>query len=263
MDKKQELYDNIGREYARYMQEVTRYDKAQILEKAKEISDMQRIYEYLMRDKPISDESEMAYYLKLENPLHIICKSYQEDKPPIYDTLNHTLWNIWDKDIGELLEPVNPYVKELIDELDMEVMENQYTPQIDIYKMKEFLEDLSTQPRSINEYSARILLQFKLPIEVISDFYKNEFESFKESVRNMMERIRSYDILTQPYELNHERLLPETKQKHEAIHRLQDIVPKFNFQTTASWLEFFHDLYDMEEEMTEDDPYSQFVLSTV
>lgn len=260
MDKKQELYENIEREFAQYKQQILMYSEEEILKRAEEISDMQNIYEYLMRDKSF-DETEVAYYLKLENPLHVIYKSYQEDKPSIYNTLNQTLWNIRDKDIGELLDPVSPYIKELIEELDMEVMENEYTPEIDICKMKRFLEDLSTQPRSMNEYSARILLQFKRPIEVISDFYKNEFEPFKESIRQMMERIRSYDILTQPYELNHERILPETKQKHEAIHRLLDIVPKFNFQTTANWLEFFYDLYDIEEAVTDDDPYSQFVLS--
>lgn len=56
------------------------------------------------------------------------------------------------------------------------------------------------------------------------------------------------DIFTQPYELNMDKILPESVQKHEAISEIIEVLPKYDFVTTMKWLNFFFDAYCIREE---------------
>ena len=74
----------------------------------------------------------------------------------------------------------------------------------------------------------------------------------------MLHSLNSVDLLTYKYRLNNEKILPETKHRHNAIIKLMDIVPDFQFQTAMSWLDLNRTI---NESMLdgEDNPYQEFL----
>lgn len=99
MTDKELFYERITQEYDEMMEVWRDWDAESVINIAEYISDFKQIYEYLMRDQPIDENSHLEHYIKLNKPLQTICDLYQEEKEPIYDSLNHTIWDIGDKQI--------------------------------------------------------------------------------------------------------------------------------------------------------------------
>ena len=72
--------------------------------------------------------------------------------------------------------------------------------------------------------------------------------------------VSSVDLLTYSYELNKEMILPETKQRHDAIIELGTLVPDFDFHIAMEWLMLNRYLNrSMLDGDGQDNPYKDFI----
>lgn len=259
MTDKDLFYQRIEDEYDDFLQEVEEYDSSEVMVECEKIADMKQIYEYLMRDRPI-DGKALNHFMKLEGPLHTICEQYQEDKAPIYDTLNHTLWQIEDKEIldYETNEVSDEFKAILLKEYEQDG--TKYGMQSKVYVADELAERIFSKDYCFDEYDAKVLMQFEKPFAVLLDNIEFGERSFKEDMEAVMYKLGGMDILTCSYALKSDAILPETRFRHDMINKIIELVPEPDFKTTAEWLEFVRTLsIDVDEnfELT-NNPYDEF-----
>ena len=85
-------------------------------------------------------------------------------------------------------------------------------------------------------------------------------ESFDKQIERTFEHLGSVDLLTYSYELNKEMILPETKQRHDAIIELGTLVPGFDFHIAMEWLMLNRYLNrSMLDGDGQDNPYKDFI----
>ena len=266
MTDKDLFYQRIEEEYDDFLQEVEEYDLNEVMVECETIADMKQIYEYLMRDKPI-DGKALNHFMKLKEPLHAICGQYREDKAPIYDTLNHTLWQIEDK---EVLDYETNGASEKLKAILVKEYEKdgtRYGMQSKVYVADELAKRVFSQDYCFDEYDAKVLMQFEKPFAVLLDNIEFGERSFKEDMENVLFKLGGMDILTCSYALKSDAILPETRFRHDMINKIIELVPEPDFKTTAEWLEFVRTLsIDVDEnfELT-NNPYDEFAeaLNTV
>lgn len=99
MTNKELFYKKLTEEYDCFMEEVRDMDGEDIADRAEYIADFINIYEYLMRDKPIDENNYLNHYLKITEPLKVICEMYSESKQPIYDFVNPVIWKIGERGV--------------------------------------------------------------------------------------------------------------------------------------------------------------------
>lgn len=256
------FYQRIEEEYDDFLQEVEEYDSNEVMVECEKIADMKQIYEYLMRDKPI-DGDALNHFMKLKEPLHTICEMYQEDKAPIYDTLNHTLWVIEDKEILDY----EPYeTNEESDKLkaillkEYEHDRTKYEIKSKAYIADELAKKVFRQDYCFDEYDAKVLMQFKNPFAVLIDNIEFGEQSFKKDVEAVMFKLGGMDLLTCSYAVKRDAILPETKFRHDMINKIVELVPEPDFKTTAEWLEFIRTLsIDVDDNFElMNNPYNDF-----
>lgn len=260
MTDKDLFYQRIEEEYDDFLQEVEEYDSNEVMVECKKIADMKQIYEYLMRDRPIDGEA-LKHFMKLKEPLHTICEQYQEDKAPIYDTLNHTLWVIEDKEIldYETNEVSDEFKAILLKEYEQDG--TKYGMQSKVYVADELAKRIFSQDYCFDEYDAKVLMQFEKPFAVLLDNIEFGEHSFKEDMEAVMYKLGGMDILTCHYAVKSDAILPETRFRHNTINKIIDLVPKTDFDTTSTWLDFFRTLsIDTEDNIDLiKNPYELFV----
>lgn len=263
MTDKDLFYQRIEDEYDDFLQEVEEYDSNEVMVECEKIADMKQIYEYLMRDKPI-DGDTLNHFIKLKEPLHTICEMYQEDKAPIYDTLNHTLWVIEDKEILDY----EPYkTNEESDKLkaillkEYEHDRTKYEIQSKAYIADELAKKVFRQDYCFDEYDAKVLMQFKNPFAVLIDNIEFGEQSFKKDMEAVMLKLGGMDLLTCSYAIKSDAILPETRFRHNTINKIIDLVQRTDFDTTSTWLDFFRTLsVDTEDNIDLiKNPYELFV----
>lgn len=256
MDKKELFYERITQEYDEMMELWRDWDAESVIEAAEYIGDFKQIYEYLMRDQPINENSHLEHYMKMHKPLQTICDLYQEEKNPIYDSLNHTIWDIGDKqiygdDFSEIKAEFMQRIQENYDEMRSAVWSES------VYNETYMTCDYIRHHIGITEdKDIMTLMQFENPLKVIIESSLAE-ESTKNKIEMAAHNVRWSDIFTMTYELDHKRIVPESKFRHDAINDLVRIIPNHNFNTTMQWLGFFRDLSEGCDETA--DPYQSFV----
>lgn len=260
MTDKELFYQRIKEEYQSYVMDLDDYNAAEMMEEAEFNGNLKEIYEYLMRDKPIDGE-QLAHFMKMKQPLHFICEAYQEDKPPIYETLNHTIWSIEDK--GLLDYDANEESDRLVDMMLKEYNADGvvYGEQLKLYASEALAKSIFEKDFCFPEYDAKILLQFKKPFGVLLDLYRDsKVEGFENQYPKIMAKIQSMDILTGPYAVNKDAVLPETRYRHAIINKIIDLVPEPDYGTTAKWLVFFRELNmeAAEDSYAQENPYERF-----
>lgn len=250
MNQKEMFYEKIRKEYEAHIEEIEQYSPEEFMERAAKISDMKDIYEYLMRDRPLRYEDEIDYFARIPTPLEFIAKCYENDKPPIYDTLNRTLHQIQDKDLAEV-ENISDAVLELTRRCEAIAADDEVL----------FVNDLKYNTREVGKYQAKVLLQFDNPVRVAYDFSPpHHAGNFKTKIEAIINRIMQTDIFTQPYELRMDKILPESIQKHEAISEILEMLPQYDFATTMKWLNFFEEVHCVRDGILEgENPYARFV----
>ena len=245
MDKKEMFYEKIKNEYEWYLERMEEDDSEEFISRADNFADIQTVYDYLMREKPIHTEEELDYYTRILSPLEFITKCYADDKD---STINHTLNRILEQNLAEL-DKISEAVLELTRRC--EELADEANP---------FMFELKYNPSAVTEYQAKVLLQFDNPVKVACEFMPQYTTGFKMTMEAIVDRVMKTDIFTQPYELRMDKILPESVQKHEAISEIIEVLPKYDFVTTMKWLNFIDDAYCIREEGVEEgyNPYAQF-----
>lgn len=162
---------------------------------------------------------------------------------------------------GDGVQMCSTHFKELkqrICELEEE-FQNEVVAYVDEQAIEYVTESINEDGFELDEYNSRVLLQFENPLLVLVT--ECEFDDeiyFSEHIENVLHSLNSMDLLTYKYRLNNEKILPETKHRHNAVIKLMDIVPDFQFQTAMSWLDLNRTI---NESMLdgEDNPYQEFL----
>ncbi len=199
MNDKELFYEKIKQEYDEFMELWLDWDADSVIGVAEYIGDLKQIYEYLMRDKPIDENSYLEHYMKLNKPLQTICDLYQEEKTPIYDSLNHTLWNIGDQQIygDDFSEEKYLLLKRLDENYAEMVLDN--TPKDRRNPDFMMLEYVKHHIEHTDDADVRTLLQFKNPLKLMIETPNIEGQ-FDTKMAKTAQYVRMSDVLTLPYE---------------------------------------------------------------
>lgn len=256
MNREELFYEKIKAEYDDFMRTVSEWDGDKWLSNAEFVADYINIYDYLMRDKPISEDSYLDHYMQLNKPLKTICEHFQDEKPPVYDLVNPVIWGIgaekiYDKDFSKIKA-------EFTERMEENCKEKMYGENSDEYMVMEYIRNHITD---VPDSDIRTLMQFMHPLNVISDLSKSE--SMPDKISSVVQSVRHMDVLVMPYFLDTDRLEPESVFRHDAICKVMQIVPKHDFNTTMQWLELYRDI--AEEDAMKENPYAGFIdaLETV
>ena len=259
VNREEVFYDKLKSEYEEFLEELEEYDAKDFIENAEYIAAIKEIYEYLERDKPVKTDEQLGYFLKLRNPLNFMCEQYLSDKAPIYDSFNQTLWRMEQE--RKLDYKTNAASEELKKILCAEYESDgiHYAAKLKLYAAENLIKGILKCDFCFDEYDAKILMQFKKPFAVLLDNYTDSrIADFAEQFDGIIEKLNSIDLFTSPYTMQKDKILPETKHRHNAIIELMDIVPDFQFQTAMSWLDLNRTI---NESMLdgEDNPYQEFL----
>ena len=263
MTVKEMFYQRIEDEYEDYLDRIDEYDWKELYNEAETIADMKEIYNYLIQDNPIDGEM-LEHYMKLKNPLETICKLYQKEKQPIYDYVNPVIWRI---DQEKILDyEVNTESEKLKKIMEKEFSEDGtiYGEKSKIYVAESLIRGISDQDFCFDVYDAKVLMQFKKPFGVLLDNYiDSKFSSFKDQYPCIMSKLMSMDLLTGQYALKSEMILPETKFRHEIMHKIVEAIPEPDYTATSNWLDFYRDIQMNAEEDYDliQNPYENFGIA--
>ena len=264
MTKEQEFYNRVEDEYDDFFQEVEEYDTEEVLNEAQRIAKMQSIYEYLTEFRPIG-EDRYPELMDCENPLGEICdrynpsaEEYHEELCVIIEDLIRDIKKKQEKAVAPRPQSVCDLVLEIHKE--RERYENKLAPRIDRNAWDNVVKNVFGGDFHFDEYDAKVLLQFKEPLFVLVKEIGSTTENFPSQIERVIENLESVDLLTYQHELNKDRILPETFQRHDAIIELMDIVPDFHFQTAMRWLGLNRAINEcMLDSDGEDNPYQDFM----
>lgn len=94
---KEKFYKTIDLEYEAYINKIDGMDKAEIIERVKEIANMRLVYHLLTKSvEPL--EEQMEYLMKFQKPLFVIAHSWDyENSFSMQEELEHHLWEMEDK----------------------------------------------------------------------------------------------------------------------------------------------------------------------
>lgn len=259
MNREAYFYEKIKREYDEYMEEIREWDKERIINNVKYIGDYVRIYEYLMRDKPIGEKSYLDCYDRLKNPLKVICDHYQDDKPPMYDLVNRTIWNLGEEELIDesYSEPKYQFLQKIAE--NYKEPSNSSLP-VNVQNLQLFMfEYIRCHIDEATDNDIKVLMQFKNPLRVIMESQPVENAQFVKRISETAQDLMKKDIMTMPYELDMNNLLSETRYRHNAINSINNIVLYPNFNITVKWLELCREVFDGDERNI--DPYASLVDS--
>ena len=257
MNREKNFYEKLRREYDEYMEEVRDWDSDKIINNAKYIGDYIRIFEYLIRDEPIKENSGLDFYDRLKNPLKTICEHYQEDKPPIYDFVNSTIWNLPKE---ELLDASYSEIKY---QFLQRIAENYNEPSnnslpANVRNMQLFVfEYIRCHIDEATDDDINVLMQFKNPFRVIMESKPIDNAKFEKRITETAQYLMNRDIMTLPYELDQFYLMPETKYRHNAINNVNNMVLFPDFAITMNWLQLCRDVSAEDETVT--NPYVELM----
>ena len=261
VNREEIFYDKLKSEYEEFLEELEEYDTEDFMENAEYIAAIKEIYEYLERDKPVKTDEQLGYFLKLRNPLNFMCEQYLSDRAPIYDSFNQSLWRMEQE--RKLDYKTNAASEELKKILRAEYESDwiHYAAKLKLYAAENLIKGILKYDFCFDEYDVKILMQFKKPFAVLLDnFTDSEVAEFKEQYDGIIEKLNSIDLLTSPYTMQKDKILPETKYRHDIINYIVDHIPEPDFESTGKWVDFFRDLQmnAMEDTELENNPYSEF-----
>ena len=259
MNREELFYDKLKSEYEEFLEELEEYDAKDFIENAEYIAAIKEIYEYLERDKPVKTDEQLDYFLKLRNPLNFMCEQYLSDKAPIYDSFNQTLRRMeQEKKLDYKTNVASEELKKIL-RAEYESGGIDYAAKLKLYAAENLIKRILKDDFCFDEYDVKILMQFKKPFAVLLDNYTDSrIADFAEQFDGIIEKLNSIDLFTSPYTMQKDKILPETKYRHNAIIKLMDIVPDFQFQTAMSWLDLNRTINESMHD-GEDNPYQEFL----
>lgn len=257
MTKEQEFYNRVEDEFDDFVQEIEEYDVSEILSEAEKIAKMKSIYDYLAEHRPVSNEN-YPLFMNFEKPIETICNKYHYDKEEYHEELSgviETLTKEYQMDKSSAFGDLRWKIHKLWEEF-----QNLTVVYVDENDIKNVVNGIMNPGFRLNEYDSKVLLQFKNPLLVLASEIGKFDEPFYKCVERVIENLNNVDLLTYRYKLEKEHILPETRQRHDAIVELMNIVPDFDFQTAMRWLDLNRFINEcMLDSGGEDNPYREFL----
>ena len=195
----------------------------------------------------------------MDEPFLFICNRYNPVESEIHEEYQTVIDDIYNNKLSEVVSKYNGELRWKL-HLEKEEYEDKLASRVDKNAWDNVVNNVFRDDFRFDEYDAMVLLQFKEPIFVLVKEIGSTTEPFEKQVERVMEDLGSIDLLTCQYELNKERILPETRQRHDAIVELMGLVPDFHFQTAMRWLDLNRAINEcMLEGNGEDNPYQDFL----
>jgi len=252
------LYDRIETDYWGMREEWREYDFDELMSVVESIAKYKSIYNYIMENKPFTEE-QAEHFMKMDNPFLFICKRYNPLESEIHEEYQTVIDDIYNNKLSEVVTKYNGELRWKL-HLEKDRYENRLAQRVDKNAWNNVVENVFRDDFRFDEYDARVLLQFKEPIFVLVKEIGSTTETFEKQIERVMENLGNVDLLTYQHELNKERILPETKQRHDAIIELMKIIPEFHFQTAMRWLGLNRAINESAlENDDEDNPYQEFL----
>lgn len=259
MNREEIFYKKLTEEYDTFMEEIRDWYLEKVVENSEYIADYRNIYEYLMRDKPINENTNLEHFLKMNTPIKTICEIFQENKPPIYDLVNPTIWNIGEKEIFDAdYSEIKARFMQRIEENYNEMANSEWGKNVynDLYMLCDYLKN---HIGKASEADVKILMQFENPLKLIKEMPVRD-NNCGDKIASAARFVQWSDVLTLPYELDSENVIRESVYRHDAITDLISIVPKHDFNTTMQWIDFYRNLDNESDAAAEtNNPYERFI----
>lgn len=254
MNIREKFLERIEEEHEDFLEMIDGYDTEEIVSNSGYIAKFQAIYEYLSENEALLTERQISHFLKLTNPIELIANSYNPPEEELHEEFMATCEKIVDGRLYSINCSGN--VKELFERMGDELQIDRDGENLTEDK-KEIFEYMLRISSVLGQHFTNSLLQFKNPLEVIQAATKGS-SSLLHVTSETEEYIDNHDIFTLPHKLDYDRLLDESKWRHDAINEITNIIPRPDFESTMNWINFFRTLEDIGIEF-EDDPYAGFV----
>lgn len=99
MKLQKKLQERIEANYQSYNQQLQNRPASELIGQAAEIAAVKQVYEEIMEG---CNPDYAEYLLKFENPLQLVSDQWLEEQNVSHaDEMEHVLWNITDKGLGE------------------------------------------------------------------------------------------------------------------------------------------------------------------
>ena len=253
------LYDRIETDYWGMREEWREYEFDELMSVVENIAKYKSIYNYIMGNRPITEE-QAEHFLAMDNPFLFICNQYNLLGSERHEEYQTVINDIYDHKLTDMKDtPCFAELKWKIFKLweEYQRLTVVYVDEVDI---RNVIEGMSDSDFTIDEYDSKQLMQFKNPLLALALETGRSDEPFKNQVEQAIKVFENVDLLTYKFELEKENILPETKQRHDAIVELMSIVPDFHFQTAMRWLDLNRAINEcMLEGNGEDNPYQDFL----
>lgn len=252
------LYERIEKEYYGLRDEWSEYEFEELMVDVGKIAKMKSIYNFIRQNESFTEE-QAEHFLKMDNPFQFICSRYNPSTEELYEEFQTVVDDIYNNKLSEVVNKYNGELRWKL-HLEKEEYEGKLARRVDKNAWDNVVNNVFRDDFRFDEYDAKVLLQFKEPIFVLVKEIGSTNEPFEQQIERMMKNLGEVDLLTYQHELNKERILPETKQRHDAIIELMNIVPDFHFQTAMRWLDLNRAINEsMLESDGEDNPYQEFI----
>lgn len=254
----EELYDRIETEYYGLREEWSEYEFEELMCDVEKIAKYKSVFNCIMQEKPFTEE-QAEHFLKMDRPFLFICNQYNPTVEEIHGKYLNTIEEIYKDKLSDNQTKYHGELKWKL-QLEKEKYENKLAERVDSNAWHNVVKNVLWQDFRFDEYDARVLLQFKEPIFVIVKEIGSTTETFERQVERMMENLSNVDLLTYQYELDDDMILTETRQRHDAIIELMNIIPSFHFQTAMRWLNLNRAINEsMLESNGAENPYQEFL----
>ncbi|MBQ8765600.1 MAG: DUF3848 domain-containing protein [Clostridia bacterium] len=256
MDKREMLIRKTENEYENFIDNLKQCSFDVILENADMITNMKLIKDYISKGHIVHGE-DVDFLLSIDKPLQTIYESFEQSTEDIINALEEAVSEA--RYYGETVEQPPEYIQKLTEKILSGItnVSDFISPQGEI-KDAELFELVSVMSSIITKEDAMFLMQFKKPLDVMSDLVPYN-DSDKNNIYIALEKMRNSDIYTMPYSLDSDSVLPEAKFRHNAINNINNIVPKPDFNTTANWLKLCREIFLEDAESAEINPYVSLV----
>lgn len=252
------LYERIEKEYYGLRDEWSEYEFEELMVDVGKIAKMKSIYNFIRQNESFTEE-QAEHFLKMDNPFQFICSRYNPSTEELHEEFQTVVDDIYNNKLSEVVNKYNGELRWKL-HLEKEEYEGKLARRVDKNAWDNVVNNVFRDDFRFDEYDAKVLLQFKEPIFVLVKEIGSTNEPFEQQIERMMKNLGEVDLLTYQHELNKERILPETKQRHDAIIELMSIVPDFHFQTAMRWLDLNRAINEsMLESDGEDNPYQEFI----
>lgn len=251
MDK---FYDKLTQEYNDYMEEISNWEGKAVCNNAEFISEYERIYKYLINEKPIKNESFVEHFMRMHRPLRTFCEYCQKAKPDVQEYINPIIWLIGaEKRFDENFSGIKA---DFMERIEANYADKKADIHSEEYKMLDYVKHHITLA---SDKDIITLMQFQEPLKLLIESPK--VEGMTEKIAMTAHHVRFMDVLTMPYALDTDRLIPETIHRHGAVNSLMCIIPKHDFRTSVLWLDSLRGNTGIcyEETLDESNPYEKFV----